>query len=344
MAKTRYSNPSELQKRQLASILSRQNRPSAFDQAQESTQDGTKNVGINFESALPQQNSLICRLPPEIRSYIYLVLWREAGLTQHVNPKDVWDEHPFHYRCITQEIPEPNGQAPESLGGAETFTQLDPEERAPLNEGCYFCRLKFDYGFDEVRGPPPTLEKSAFLPMLLSCKIIHLEVLESIGRQVCFNFLYFSYATYFFIEIQPPMAYHLRHICMVQNLCGEEWQSQNDWINLTKVFYQLPKLQRITFYMDVDRLGWWRELPRRQVLNPRLCFWFAWLPPHIRLEVSIPCDSLEDTEVGERGHFFRFLKMSGGLVEGATLDMILGEDHPKTRPEVTHYPRLELPE
>lgn len=131
---------------------------------------------------------------------------------------------------------------------------------------------------------------------------------------------------------------------MVQNLCGEEWHCQNEWIKLTKFFYQLPKLQRVTFYMDVDQVGWRRELPRRQVLNPRLCFWFAWLPPHVKLDVSIPCESLEDTEVGEKGHFFQFLKRSGGLVEGATLDMILGEDHPKTRPEVTHYPRLELPE
>ena len=131
---------------------------------------------------------------------------------------------------------------------------------------------------------------------------------------------------------------------MALHLYGEAWLSQSDWIKLTKFFYQLPKLQRITFYMDVVRTGWRRELPRRQVLNPRLCFWFAWLPPHIKLEVSIPCDSLEDMETGEKGTFFRFLKMSGGLVEGATLDMILGEDYPNTRPEVEHYPRLELPE
>lgn len=173
MAKTKYSSPSEQQKRQLASILSRQNEPSSSDQGSESTlsrHNGTKTPSINFEHVNPQQNSLICRLPPEIRSYIYLILWREAGLTQHVNPKDDWEEKPFHYRCITQEIPKPNGQAPESLAGTETSTQLDTEQRAPSNEGCYYCRLKFDYGFYETTGPPPPLEKSAFLPMLLSCK------------------------------------------------------------------------------------------------------------------------------------------------------------------------------
>lgn len=91
---------------------------------------------------------------------------------QHVNPKDDWEVNPFHYRCITQEIPESGGQASDSLAGAESATQSDPEERAPLGEGCYYCRYKFDHGFDDVRGRPPTLDKSAFLPMLLSCKTL----------------------------------------------------------------------------------------------------------------------------------------------------------------------------
>ncbi|RSM12753.1 hypothetical protein CDV31_006221 [Fusarium ambrosium] len=204
MAKTRYSSPSELQKRQLATILSRQDQPSSSDKGREPPlpqHNGTKNTSINFENANPQQKSLICRLPPEIRSYIYLILWREAGLIQHVNPSDDWHDKPFHYRCIPEQLPEPVEQASESATGAETAMQPDPEEQAPLDEGCYYCRYKFDYGFWEVTGPPPPLEKSAFLPMLLTCKTIHLEVLESIGRHVCFSFLYFHYASSFLIQV-----------------------------------------------------------------------------------------------------------------------------------------------
>ncbi|RSL63090.1 hypothetical protein CEP54_005410 [Fusarium duplospermum] len=221
MAKARYSSPSELQKRQLATILSRKDRPSSSDKGPEPTlpqPNETKITGIDFVNVNPQQNSLICRLPPEIRSYIYLILWREAGLTQHVNPNDDWHDKPFHYRCIPEQLPEPNEQAPESATSTETATQPDPEERAPSDEGCYYCRYKFDYGFWETTGPPPPLEKSAFLPMLLTCKTIHLEVLESIGRHVCFSFLYFHYASSFLIQVQPPMAYHLRYICIIQNL------------------------------------------------------------------------------------------------------------------------------
>lgn len=172
MAKARYSSPSELQKRQLATVLSRQDRPPSPDHGQQSTQPnhtGTRSTNVNFESALPQHDSLICRLPPEIRSQIYLVLWREAGLAQHVYPKGIWNEHPFYNRCTIPQLSGLDEQTPESLAGAEAVTQSDPSEQAPLDKGCYFCRLKF-YGSDEGRGPPPTVEKSAFLPMLLSCK------------------------------------------------------------------------------------------------------------------------------------------------------------------------------
>lgn len=169
MAKARYSSPSELQKRQLATILSRQDGTS--DQGPEPTQHiGTKNTSIDFGDVNPQQKSLLCRVPPEIRSYIYLILWREAGLTQHVNPSDDWHDKPFHYRCTPEQVPEPNDKTSETGSGAGTATQPDSEEREQLEKGCYYCRYKFDYGFWEVTGPPPSLEKSAFLPMLLTCK------------------------------------------------------------------------------------------------------------------------------------------------------------------------------
>lgn len=104
-----------------------------------------------------------------------------------------------------------------------------------------------------------------------------------------------------------------------------EW-NLSEWSTLLKIFQTLSNLRSLTFWFDTDR-RWRNNKPRRSIERPRLMAFFAEVPSQVELLVSLPCDALdvpENTEPGKGSTFEQFVKHSGGLIEGATIDKVIG--------------------
>jgi hypothetical protein len=153
----------------------------------------------------------------------------------------------------------------------------------------------------------------------------HLESSPSIGENICFNFVRYYYAREF-LEIKLPIIYQMRQILIAESLSVSEWNLA-EWGSLLTIFPTLSKLRTLTFWFDTDR-RWRNNKPRRAIECPRLMAFFAKVPSQIELHVSLPCDALdvpEDTPTVKGVSILqKFVDNSGGLVEGATIDEVVG--------------------
>lgn len=114
---------------------------------------------------------------------------------------------------------------------------------------------------------------------------------------------------------------------MAEDLAISEW-ALSEWATLYKIFETLTNLRTIIVWFDTDR-RWRNNKPRSTIAQPRLLAFFDKIPARIRLEVSVPSDALdvpEHPEKKKKGSLFQqFAKCSGGFVEEAKLDQVVGD-------------------
>ncbi|KAH8681909.1 hypothetical protein BX600DRAFT_447481 [Xylariales sp. PMI_506] len=158
------------------------------------------------------QSWLLERLPLELREQIYMDIWRDAGLTQHIfiHPKGGYT----HSTCVTDH------HAPDSRQ-----VEIDRfwSSRAPsggfLKDALWNRRLGSTWcnhwsceelAVSHITNPKPT---SPFLPMLLSCSMMYIECRYSIYKHITFAFTRFQTALDYLILRKSPGALAMQNIC-----------------------------------------------------------------------------------------------------------------------------------
>ncbi|RYP58133.1 hypothetical protein DL769_009090 [Monosporascus sp. CRB-8-3] len=189
-------------------------------------------------SAHPQtQCAFVHRLPREIRNAIYLELWRSCGLRQHILwHSDEADRHFCRWPCameyevqdeLQRDIEELRSQLEVPLG-----QELRPDRHEKIRLYCrrlqspwmnhWPCgeRAEKEHGLAAIRSPSTATIicwrknresernrpwSSAYIPMLLSCKLISAECLQSIYESTTFIFTDFPALQMFFgyCELHP---------------------------------------------------------------------------------------------------------------------------------------------
>ncbi|KAK2024425.1 hypothetical protein LX32DRAFT_569896 [Colletotrichum zoysiae] len=166
------------------------------------------------------QSTFISRLPREVRDTVYLELWRSCGLRQHI----LWhgaatDQHFCRWSCNTEYRVEDELQRDIEKMRAELGVPLgqeilrDRHDNAPLHcrrlqspwMNHWLCgeRAFEEHGIAAVRGSSTSATlcwkrgrknashgpwPSAYIPMLLSCKLISTECLRSVYESTTFIF------------------------------------------------------------------------------------------------------------------------------------------------------------
>ncbi|KAK3315945.1 hypothetical protein B0H66DRAFT_560019 [Apodospora peruviana] len=165
---------------------------------------------------LQPQSPFIARLPREVRDLVYLELWRSSGLRQHImwhqeRRSDVNEAHFCRWTCTTEYDVRDKLQADiEALRvkqgvqlGGKTIHSITHGRRLQspwMNHWACGERAENTCGKEAVNGITTSAvftcwkkgydssNKSTYLPMMLSCKAISAECLESIYESTTFIF------------------------------------------------------------------------------------------------------------------------------------------------------------
>ncbi|RYP89300.1 hypothetical protein DL769_000134 [Monosporascus sp. CRB-8-3] len=241
----------------------------------------------DVDSADPQLNSpFLQELPLEIRRMIYGYVWSNTqDYMFHVpNGRHVY----FHrgrwhnVRCVMHEVDEDPDFIQKQM---DIIYESDDADSGNGNLQLWQRRLSQTWGHrhwrceERIHHPrEPSVDKTNFASMIVICKRIYPEVMQSIfeSHHFHFNDLYSAYK--FLVSHRPAFVSHMRHLDLTFDMSFADYApfifetaSKENYITpIWKALADMNCLRNLRVSFDVYDRGPWRMLPESNVTKGAL--------------------------------------------------------------------------
>ncbi|KAI1497755.1 hypothetical protein F5X99DRAFT_354384 [Biscogniauxia marginata] len=224
-----------------------------------------------------QQNSLFFqKLPIEVRKMIYSFVWR--GTYDHMyhvpNGRHLYfkDGHWVNMRCVMSEADEDPDLIQKNMDFVYNSGQGDLllwQRRLASTWGSrhWRCEERIKYGRTGA------IDRTNIGCMMMVCKRMHPEVMESVFESHNFIFNDLFSAHNFFVCIPSPYLFHLRYLDLTLNVPFHECSPfvinmpKNRVKAVLDSIKLLPYLHSLRVSLDVCDRGPWRKLPERDLVT-----------------------------------------------------------------------------
>ncbi|KAI1073416.1 hypothetical protein F5B20DRAFT_574818 [Whalleya microplaca] len=287
-----------------------------------------------------QLDSLFFRLPIELRKIIYGLVW--VGDYDHMyhvpNGRHIHfhDGHWVNMRCVIYPEDEELGFVQKNMdmiydSGKGDLVMWQRRLSSTWGSRHWRCEERIQYGRQT------SVDRTNFASMMLVCKRMYPEVVESIfeSHQFLFNDLF---STHRFLVYQPsPFVSHIRHLDVTLNLPFHEYapfitntqrgRVREIWMALER----LTCLHNLRISLDIYDRGPWRKLPERDLtellLNLKVLNNFTLeLPPPLPIKTHV--SNMQNIHAHEQTPFqivrrpsLRYWQFNPGEVERFTWEM-----------------------
>ncbi|KAI6087653.1 hypothetical protein F4821DRAFT_235579 [Hypoxylon rubiginosum] len=241
-------------------------------------------------------------LPIEIRKMIYGLVWLgqwdhkyHSGRGRHLHFQD---GHWTNTRCVMYEDDEDSGLIQRNMDTAHTSGKGDLllwQKRLASTWGSrhWRCEERLQYGRQK------SVDKTNFMAMMLVCKRMFPEVVESIFESHQFLFNDFFSAHRFFVYSPSPYASHIRHLDLTLSLPFHEYtpfivdQPKSRVRELWEALGNISCLHDLRVSLDIYDRGPWRKIPEcgvtEQLSDLRVLRDFTVeLPPALPIKTQLP--------------------------------------------------------
>ncbi|KAH9889709.1 hypothetical protein F4778DRAFT_773306 [Xylariomycetidae sp. FL2044] len=279
-----------------------------------------------IEKALPEpvpviDEQLDCtflqKLPIEIRKIIYTYVWHGDYDNKYHVPKGrhihFKDGHWTNTRCVMfrmdedLELIQKNMDRAHSSGADHQIHLWQRRLSSTWGSRHWRCEERVEYG------RPTSVDKTDFGSMMMVCKRMYPEIMESFLENRKFIFNDFYSAHWFFVERPSPFVPYIRDLDLTLSMPFHEYASlilgaprRCRLAELCDALKTITCLHHLRLSFDIYDRGPWRKVPER-VLAARLEGLRALkgftieLPPSLPIKTLLPFDMQEEEDLGSGG-------------------------------------------
>ncbi|KAI1206049.1 uncharacterized protein F4807DRAFT_243707 [Annulohypoxylon truncatum] len=296
---------------------------------------GIDGVGLDMQLASP----FFRNLPIEIRRMIYNLVWTgpydhkyHAGRGRHIHFQN---GHWINARCVMYEDDEDLDLLQKNMDSMHSSGKGDLvmwQRRLASTWGCRHWRCEERMQYERRK----SVDHTDFMSMMLVCKRMFPEVVESIFESHQFLFNDFFSAHRFFVYNPSPYIPYMRHLDLSLNLPFHEYAPfvidapKSRVRELWKALERISCLHTLRISLDIYDRGAWRKIPERgvteQLRNLKVLKDFTLeLPPSLPIKADIPNMHNLDAQGEEpftvvRRPPLRYWQFTPGQVERFTWD------------------------
>ncbi|KAI0892049.1 hypothetical protein F4806DRAFT_285095 [Annulohypoxylon nitens] len=336
LAKRRRSSntSSECEYKRIKNELIPQARDEAINDATVTAVDAD-GAGLDMQLSSP----FFRNLPIEIRRMIYNLVWAgsndhkyHAGRSRHIHFQN---GHWTNTRCVMYEEDEDPDLLQKNMDSIHTSGKGDLvmwQRRLSSTWGSRHWRCEERMEHERRK----SVDHTDFMSMMLVCKRMFPEVLESIFESHQFLFNDFFSAHRFFVYNPSPYIPHMRHLDLSLNLPFHEYapfvagSSKSRVRELWKALGYISCLHTLRISLDIYDRGAWRKIPEQRVAEQLkdlkvLRNFTLELPPSLPIKAHIP--NMENLDAQDEAPFtvvrrppLRYWQFTPGQVERFTWD------------------------
>ncbi|KAI1453866.1 hypothetical protein F4805DRAFT_355796 [Annulohypoxylon moriforme] len=278
-------------------------------------------------------------LPIEIRRMIYNLVWAgpydhkyHAGRSRHIHFQN---GHWTNTRCVMYEDDEDPDLLQKNMDSIHSSGKGDLvmwQRRLSSTWGSRHWRCEERMQYERRK----SVDHTDFMSMMLVCKRMFPEVLESIFESHQFLFNDFFSAHRFFVYDPSPYIPHMRHLDLSLNLPFHEYAPfivdapKSRVRELWKSLERISCLHTLRISLDIYDRGAWRKIPEQRVAEQLkdikvLRNFTLELPPSLPIKAHIP--NMQNLDAQEEAPFtvvrrppLRYWQFTPGEVERFTWD------------------------